>query len=893
MKIKMEQSSATNPNPVLSAGKDGIVLYSNIAGEPLLHEWGVVVGEKLPAYIGDFVQRVISRNSPEKIEVKAGNSIYSVAFHPLPEEKCVNIYGFDISDQKDEIQSLRARLEEPEELQRAIREGDLDALVMPGSEEDLMVFTLNGADSAYRILIETANEDVVIVDAEFKITYAGKRLINKIGCSQEEVIGRSWLDFVDEESKAYSDLRMEKRRQGSDENYELKLIRQDGSPLWILASSKPLFDENGKFKGALAMLADITERKQAVKALRAERNFSNAVLDTAGALVCVLDLEGRIVRFNKACEKKTGYTCAEVMGRVFWDFLLTENEKPGAVEGFKWLKAGQFPLDYENHWVARNSELVLISWSNTAILDQDGAVEYIIATGMDITERKQAEDALQESEEKYRTFFDNSIDAILLTSPDGAIYAANPEACRIFGMTEEEIIRAGRSGVVDRSDPKLQSALGERSRIGKFKGELNYRRKDGTIFPGEVSTAIFTDRHSLVKTSMIIRDITERKKAEEALKNAHDLLEERIKERTAELEKTYNSLIESEEKYRSIVETTYEGILVIDAELRITYVNKRMMEMLGYCQEELIGRPWCDFFDEEGKAVAELNMKKRQQGINETHEFRLMCKDGSHFWALVSSKALLDKDGKFAGSLSMHYDITERKKAQEALEKIDKMRIKEIHHRIKNNLQVISSMLDLQSEIFEDKKVKEAFKEGQDRVISMALIHEELYKGEGTDTDTLDFSAYLQKLARNLFQTYNLSSKNIRLCTDLEEKTFLDMDTAVPLGIIVNELVSNSLKHAFPGRDRGEISIKLQKDESEDCKSTSFILTVSDNGIGIPENLEIEDLDSLGMQLVTTLVDQLDGELELKRNNGTEFTMKFAVIENNNQATAPALQQSI
>ena len=125
--------------------------------------------------------------------------------------------------------------------------------------------------------------------------------------------------------------------------------------------------------------------------------------------------------------------------------------------------------------------------------------------------------------------------------------------------------------------------------------------------------------------------------------------------------------MKSEEKYRNIIETTYEGILAIDAELRITYVNKRMMEMLGYCQEELIGRPWCDFFDEEGKAVTKLNMKKRRQGINGIYEFRLMRKDGSFFWALVSSKALLDKDGKFTGSLSMLTDITERKKAEDKI----------------------------------------------------------------------------------------------------------------------------------------------------------------------------------------------------------------------------------
>jgi two-component sensor histidine kinase len=140
---------------------------------------------------------------------------------------------------------------------------------------------------------------------------------------------------------------------------------------------------------------------------------------------------------------------------------------------------------------------------------------------------------------------------------------------------------------------------------------------------------------------------------------------------------------------------------------------------------------------------------------------------------------------------------------------------------------------------------------------------------------------------------------------DLEENIFFDIDTSVPLGIIVNELVSNSLKHAFTGREKGEIRIQLCSEKTKGCmnsieeiksegsKSVSYTLIVSDNGIGIPENLDIENLDSLGMQLVISLVDQLDGEYELRRSNGTEFTMKFAVPEKNNQASAPALQHSI
>jgi two-component sensor histidine kinase len=164
----------------------------------------------------------------------------------------------------------------------------------------------------------------------------------------------------------------------------------------------------------------------------------------------------------------------------------------------------------------------------------------------------------------------------------------------------------------------------------------------------------------------------------------------------------------------------------------------------------------------------------------------------------------------------------------------------------------------------------------------MALIHEELYKGGGFET--LNFFQYIKELIENLFKTYNLGDAEIALNTDLEESIFFDMDTAVPLGMIINELVSNSLKHAFKGRNKGEIQVKLfrEKDgkhKKEGDKNTNFVLSVSDNGTGIPGNLDIENIDSLGIQLVTSLVDQLDGEFELKKNNGTEFEMKFTVAE--------------
>jgi two-component sensor histidine kinase len=243
---------------------------------------------------------------------------------------------------------------------------------------------------------------------------------------------------------------------------------------------------------------------------------------------------------------------------------------------------------------------------------------------------------------------------------------------------------------------------------------------------------------------------------------------------------------------------------------------------------------------------------------------------------------------------SIQYSI-ERKKIEELLKNIEIARKKEIYHRIKNNLQVISSFLDLQADKFKSKmevmslEVADAFRESRDRVLSMAFIHEDLYKG-GNIGD-LNFSLYLEKLTKNLFKTYDFMNANISLSMDIENNFLFDVDTAIPLGMIVNELISNSLKHAFPDRDKGKIQIKfcrekkwdcipyIEESKNENCNSTSFILTVSDDGVGVPENFEIEDIESLGLQLVTLLIDQLDGEIELKRNNGTEFTLRFTLAE--------------
>lgn len=340
--------------------------------------------------------------------------------------------------------------------------------------------------------------------------------------------------------------------------------------------------------------------------------------------------------------------------------------------------------------------------------------------------------------------------------------------------------------------------------------------------------------------------------------------------------------------YRVLVETMNEGTATLACDGTILYCNRHFAELLGIPLPAIVGTSIYQFIAPES-AITFKVLLEHETG---KEEINLQVEGGRSLPVYLSISLL--ETGEFPKSWCLVVtDLTEQKKNEEVLANIEIARKKEIHHRIKNNLQVISSLLDLQAEKFnnrgyvKDLEILEAFRVSQDRVLSMALIHEELH--EGGEIDTLNFSPYLERLIKNLFHTYKLGDSSISLSLDLEENVFFDMDTAVPLGLIVNELISNSLKYAFPGRNDGNIQIKLFSQEAGDKlnneeelpeKGSRYILIVSDNGIGIPQDINFENSETLGLQLVSILVDQLEGEIELKRNKGTTFIIKFDNVSN-------------
>jgi len=295
-------------------------------------------------------------------------------------------------------------------------------------------------------------------------------------------------------------------------------------------------------------------------------------------------------------------------------------------------------------------------------------------------------------------------------------------------------------------------------------------------------------------------------------------------------------------------------------------INEVSMEKLGYTREEFLKmRPQDIIAPDTQSEISETTAKLiKERRID--FEAELISKDGKRIPVEINNRVFNLHGDEVVISVSR--DITERKQAEEEIKQSleeKELLLKEIHHRVKNNLAIISSLLNLQSYNIEDQKARDSFKEIQNRTRSMALIHEKLY--QSTDLKRIDFGEYIKTISAELFRTY-ADPARVKLKTHVEN-IYLDINTAIPLGLIINEIITNSFKHAFPDGRKGEIQINFHK------KNHHYEFMVKDNGIGLPDDLDFKNTDTLGLQLVNSLTQQIDGEITLDKDHGTQFTIKF------------------
>lgn len=329
------------------------------------------------------------------------------------------------------------------------------------------------------------------------------------------------------------------------------------------------------------------------------------------------------------------------------------------------------------------------------------------------------------------------------------------------------------------------------------------------------------------------------------------------------------SLKRSEETYRTLAENAHDIIFIISLEDRVEYVNKFAANILGFEPEELVGKLRQNLFpmdiSEKQKRSIDLAIDTQSPVRSESKLALPRCE----MWLDTSIIPLKDKKDKIFAVMGISRDVTHQKQVEDALRSSlneKEILLKEIHHRVKNNMQIISSLINLQSNYATDEATVKMFEDSKNRIRSMALIHEKLYMSD--DISMIEFSEYITNLATKLLEFYGLKSSLITLKVK-SDNIILGIESAIPCGLIINELVSNSIKYAFPNERKGNITIKMNIEDEY------YVLIVEDDGVGFSEGIDFLNPQTLGLQIVHTLTQQIGGTIKLENNGFTRFTIRF------------------
>jgi PAS domain S-box-containing protein len=458
---------------------------------------------------------------------------------------------------------------------------------------------------------------------------------------------------------------------------------------------------------------------------------------------------------------------------------------------------------------------------------------------------------------------------IIVYQDDKFVYA-NPFAETLTGYKIEELMKMS---FWENTHPEYKEIAKERGHL-RLKGEnvpdryeLKILTKDGGEKWVDYSAAVirYKGKPAVLGTAI---DITASKYAEEALKKRDEQYKAFIQQSSEgiyriELEKPVSSNDPKEKQFEDYFKLAY-----------IAECNEIMAKMYGFERiEDLIGKKVSELLVKEDPHNIEYMNKFINNGYKildyESHE---IDKEGKPVYFLNNAVGIVE-DSNLVRVWGTQREITEMKKSEEKL-KVSvfekEILIKEIHHRVKNNLQIITSLLKLQAGYVKDKKALELFKESQNRVQSMSLVHQKLYQSK--DLGRINFGEYTRTLVSHLSQSLGVNARSIQVKVEAAN-IFLTLDTAIPCGLIINELLTNSIKHAFIGKDKGVVWVRIQQQDDINC------IEVSDDGNGLPENFDINNSDSFGLKLVSTLIDQINGKLDVESGKGSSLKISFSAKE--------------
>ena len=600
---------------------------------------------------------------------------------------------------------------------------------------------------------------------------------------------------------------------------------------------------------------EIDQHKRTQNQLRESERFNSSIIESSIDMIIAFDNDGKIIQFNHAASVEFGLTIEDAKELHASQFLHNPKNFKAISESLN--EAGYYAGEVTG--VRSTGEAFQMLISIAVLHGSEEEQKGFVLVGRDVTDIHVAEMELRRSEERYRDILESASDLVFSINEKGHFTYANPSFYKTLGYTGENLETVHINDILGQDETNDDWA----DTITGSSQEIQFRSKLGQELRviGGGSKQI-NGNNELLGVRCIYLDVSEVR--------AH---QKDARRKSAKLESIFNS-------------SRYILMFTINRQLEVTSMNNNVQGMLNqqFGFETSLGSPIIALLKKQTSPQRYKNQfqffQRAFQGVQQQFELPLVDKNGDEVWYQMFVNPVSYGDDHEELSC-IAYEITDRKEIDQQIRstlKEKEILLQEVHHRVKNNLQVISSMLNLQRRFIDDPKMLDILEESQNRISTMSFIHESLY--QNSDFSSIGFAEYLKRLTQNLIHSYSRVSANVELTCVLDDVQ-INLKQAIPCGLIVNELVSNALKYAFPEKRGGTIELRVEE------KGQDIEIEVSDNGVGLPDDFDFETNESLGVYLVQALTDQLDGSLlvdnnqsenPLEKESGASFLVRFTPL---------------